>query len=415
MAATAWEQQNFGAALYRARKDFQNSILHDASLFEEGRLAARDYTYERAEDRCEEVFAKSSFYGDLLAHVRDKHPWCLTPDLKRQYADQISRPVVVYTICVNTGVLYVLRLLQAVLQDRLQINCQYMSPVEYVENGDFHDKGDFFFSETTTPARFLSAERRRDTQFICLVHQARQAMITRNPIASYSARPYAVEYTSTLSHAKAIFPKREIELLRHPSKWQSLLPNLGKDALFTWDPWVWLIQQTWPDLQVDAESKFQMSLFANRGASDDPVRRAEMLAFISLYIACWKDVHNAQEQLTEASIQALAKDDKWAVAFGRAADVVRGTDTVGLFTLSERRASLVQHVQTLWMICGGRPGLVQKLGAMHRDLMHWVSTCEDPERMMEAINIAEELLNEDSMEEGVRFQRLAMRIMGRKT
>jgi hypothetical protein len=406
-----WVVHNFTAALQRARKDFEYSLLHDASIIDEGMDAARTYVQTHVGNASKNVFSVSPFYENFLVHIRDRHPWGLTSKKKQDLCDQVIEPLSIHTICMNTGVLYTLRVLQGLLGDRLQIRSSYLSPVEYLsplqdsETSEFERAGDFFFSEAATPGRFVDVSRHQSLQFICLVHTARQAMLTRSLLAFHSATPFAVNFTSTVSHAQIHFPAKRIQRLDHPDSWQSVLTSLGKDALFSWEPWTWLIKQTWNDLHTSLESDFPIALFANRESASDQARNSSMLAFISLFIATWRDIFNNQKQLTEESICLIAQDG-WREAFGRASLLVRGTEGRDEIILMALRIRLQDLITTLWTPCARVPLLVERLGTERKQLLAWISTCGDAEKLENAISVAEQLLKNEQISHGGKFQQL---------
>lgn len=408
---SAWDTHDFTAALIRARKDFEYSLLHEASIIDEGMDAARTYAQTYVGNASKNVLSTSPFYEHFLHHIRDRHPWSLTSTRKQDLCDQVIEPLVIHTLCMNTGVLYTLRVLQGFLGDRLQVRSSYLSPVEYLspsqDSGasEFEQAGDFFFSEAATPGRFVDVSRHQSLQFICLVHIARQAMLSRSLLTFHSPTPFVVNFTSTVSHAQRHFSAKKIQRLEHPNSWQSVLANLGKDAIFSWEPWTWLIKQTWRDLRTSFESDFPIALFANLESASDPARSSSMLAFISLFIATWKDIFNNQKLLTEESIRLIAQDG-WAEAFGKASLLVRGTDGRDDVVLLALRARVQELMGTLWKPCSSETLLIEKLGTEHKQLLAWISTCRDVEKLENAISVAEQLLQSEQLSPGAKFQQL---------
>lgn len=356
-------------ALYRALSDYRQSLLHDYERFSQALTLCVPYLSVRAglsKRDAEQRLARSEL---LDRHWLSRGPWSgismNSPTLHEQ------APVRVASTCLNAGVLLALAELRS--KTNVRVDCSYLTPLEYWSSPTLADDVDVFVTEVSSP--YISGTQAGEVFQLALpIHLVAEGVITKNPLLylpySTPRRTSAIVTagTSTVTHAKQRFG-RNIEEIPDASVWRSVLASItDAEVFFAWEPWLYLIEKSLPEMHVIRDGQFIIGMFVANATLEDAARRPAILGFLDAFVRQWRSLVARRDAITESDLRRLDEFAGWSNTFNRAMLVAVSSVEVEHVVTTAVRGTILKLIGTIRESIGPEPRLIEEVAPRIDDI-----------------------------------------------
>lgn len=386
---------NHKFAHYRALDDLRLSVLHDYHTFKYAAEQCIAKAMERTGMTRSEAVRRFSIPPILLQHWQNRAPWNDIPAAGETVQD--AEPIRIKSICINTGVLYLLRKLIDSNELAIHVDCNYFAPLEYLSSTSLIDDVDVFVTEIASP--FYSEVQACDNFALAYpIHTVVEGYATKNKEVGTGGLEPGKDHTTivlgaTSSEGQAYqWPVREKIRLQNPKDLEGMFSSLDSDELVcVWEPWLEMIDRSNQDgLRVVRQGHFIMGMFVNRLALEDPSRQIGMIRFLDTFIRQWRSLHAHQKLVQELDMIRLNAFRGWQESFQRAM-IIAESSFVPVHPVPEvARKQILELVDAIGQSLPPDQLIIDRVAQIRNAISAEIATL--PEKLLPAILMQAEVL-----------------------